>query len=221
MNVAVVQFLGATCDLDAQYAFEKLGAPVSFCSDAQKDLPRGTDLVVLPGGFSYGDYLRPGAIAALRPIMESVRAHAKRGGLVLGICNGFQILLEAGLLPGAMLINKGLKFISRLQHLRVQNTDNALLSGFSRGELIRLPVAHAHGNYYASEQTRKELENSGQILLTYASANGESADLNGSAGAIAGICNKQKNVFALMPHPERALDLASQDGTKCLQGLLS
>lgn len=223
MNVAIVQFLGSNCDFDTKYAFDKLGFSTTFCPHGEGSLPKGTDLVVLPGGFSYGDYLRTGAIAATSKIMEAVRNYAKNGGFVLGICNGFQILLEAKLLPGAMLRNRDLNFISRFHYLKIENTDNKFLSQFKKGEIINLPIAHADGNYYVDEKTYENLKKNGQILLTYVDENGSSLSPNGSLGNIAGICNKTKNVFALMPHPERAIELAlgSVDGEKMLKSFLS
>lgn len=222
MNVSIVRFLGSNCDLDTKYAFEKLGCNVSFCDYKSYDLPKNTDLVVLPGGFSYGDYLRTGAIASVTNIMQGVKAFANKGGLVLGICNGFQILLEAKLLPGAMLRNKNLHFISKFTHLKVENSANAFLFKQKDGDILNIPVAHADGNYYADEKTLQELKDNNQILLSYCDENGENIDLNGSCLSIAGICNKEKNIFALMPHPERAIskDLGSKDGFDILKNLV-
>ncbi|PKN14220.1 MAG: phosphoribosylformylglycinamidine synthase I [Deltaproteobacteria bacterium HGW-Deltaproteobacteria-24] len=184
------------------------------------ELPSNTDLVVIPGGFSYGDYLRSGAIARFANIMSAVQAFAANGGKVLGICNGFQILLEAGLLPGAMKRNNTLHFISKYHHLKVINNDNIFLQELNQGDVLNIPVAHHDGNYYIDDVGLKELEKHGQILLKYCDEQGNVKSLNGSVEQIAGICNKEKNVFGLMPHPERAIEtlLGCDDGVKMLQG---
>jgi phosphoribosylformylglycinamidine synthase len=186
-------------------------------------LPQNSDLVVIAGGFSYGDYLRSGAIARFSPIMDSVIEYANSGGKVLGICNGFQILTEARLLPGALKRNVNLHFISKFQTLKVVNNTNEFLQKCEKDEILNIPIAHADGNYYIDEQGFKELEDNGQILLQYCDSRGERAIVNGSVESIAGICNKTKNVFGLMPHPERAIEtiLGSTDGVKMLEGLIA
>lgn len=223
MNVSVVVFPGSNCDADTRYAFEKLGADVTMVWHAETALPEGTDLVVVPGGFSYGDYLRSGAIARFAPVMNAVRTHAENGGTVLGICNGFQILLEAHLLPGAMRRNQGLHFISKFHHLKVENNDNRFLRMLEKDAVVNVPVAHAEGNYFIDSDGLAELEANGQVLLRYCDEEGETRNPNGSVGSIAGICNKEKNVFGLMPHPERAVDalIGSDDGTLMLKGLIA
>lgn len=220
MNVTVLQFPGTNCEYDTKYAFEKLGATVTIVWHKDYELPSNTDLVVIPGGFSYGDYLRSGAIARFANIMSAVQTFAAQGGKVLGICNGFQILLEAGLLPGAMKRNNTLHFISKYQHLKVINTENTFLQLFNKDDVLNVPVAHHDGNYYIDDAGLKELENNGQILLKYCDEQGNVKSLNGSIEHIAGICNKEKNVFGLMPHPERAIEtlLGCDDGVKMLQG---
>jgi len=222
-HVAILQFPGTNCDLDTKYAFEKLGATTTIVWHKATQLPEQTDLVIVPGGFSYGDYLRSGAIAKFSPIMQSVIDFAKRGGNVLGICNGFQILTEVGLLPGALKRNIGLHFISKFQTLKVVNNTNDFLQKCSNNEVLNIPIAHADGNYYIDEDGFKKLEENQQILLRYSDEKGNPVVLNGSVTSIAGICNKEKNVFGLMPHPERALEniLGSDDGIKMLQGLIA
>ncbi len=222
MNVTVLQFPGTNCEYDTKYAFEKLGCNVTILWHKETKLPENTELLVIPGGFSYGDYLRSGAIARFANIMDSVQTYAKNGGKVLGICNGFQILLEAGLLPGAMKRNSSLHFISKYHHLKVINNDNTFLQELNIGDVVNIPVAHHDGNYYIDEEGLKQLEANNQILLKYCTSEGEITNLNGSVSQIAGICNKEKNVFGLMPHPERAIEelLGCDDGVKMLQGFL-
>ena len=222
MKIAVLQFPGTNCEYDTKYAFEKLGAQVEIIWHKDKTIPNDTDLVVIPGGFSYGDYLRSGAIARFANVMDSVKDFASKGGKVLGICNGFQILLEAGLLPGAMKRNDSLHFISKFHHLKVVNNDNTFLSLMKKDEVVNIPVAHHDGNYYIDEIGLRDLEANNQILLKYCDENGNLINMNGSVSNIAGICNKQKNVFGLMPHPERAIEdlLGCDDGVKMLEGLL-
>jgi phosphoribosylformylglycinamidine synthase len=222
-QVAILQFPGTNCDLDTQYAFKKLGCSTTIVWHKETKLPENTDLVVVPGGFSYGDYLRSGAIAKFSPIMREVKAFANAGDKVLGICNGFQILTEAGLLPGALKRNIGLHFISKFQTLKVVNNSNDFLKKCNRDEILNIPIAHADGNYYIDEAGFKELEANEQILLRYSDEYGEPMVVNGSVTSIAGICNKNKNVFGLMPHPERALEtiLGSSDGVKMLEGLIA
>ena len=222
MKVAVLQFPGTNCEFDAKYAFSKLGSEVEVIWHKEGKLPENTDLVVVPGGFSYGDYLRSGAIARFANIMEDVKKFATNGGKVLGICNGFQILLEAGLLPGAMKRNDTLHFISKYHTLKVIDNNNDFLRLLNIGDVVNIPVAHHDGNYYIDEVGLKELEANNQILLKYCTKNGEVTNMNGSVSNIAGICNKERNVFGLMPHPERAIEeiLGSTDGVNMLKGLL-
>uniref|UniRef100_UPI00404705EA phosphoribosylformylglycinamidine synthase I n=1 Tax=Aliarcobacter sp. TaxID=2321116 RepID=UPI00404705EA len=222
MKISVLQFPGTNCEYDTKYAFEQLGCEVKIIWHKEKNIPEDTDLLVIPGGFSYGDYLRSGAIARFANIMDSVQSYAANGGKVLGICNGFQILLEAGLLPGAMKRNDSLHFISKYHTLKVINNDNTFLSLLKKDEVLNIPVAHHDGNYFIDSKGLKELEENGQILLKYCDANGEVVNMNGSVSNIAGICNKEKNVFGLMPHPERAIEdlLGSTDGINMLKGFL-
>jgi len=222
MKVTVLQFPGTNCEYDTKYAFEKLGAVVEIIWHEEKVLPQNTDLVVVPGGFSYGDYLRSGALAKFAPIMDAVKSYAANGGKVLGICNGFQILTETGLLPGALKRNDNLHFISKYHHLKIVNNENTFLQELEVGEVVNIPLAHHDGNYFIDEAGLKELESNGQILLQYCNEKGENQVLNGSVEQIAGVCNKEKNVFGLMPHPERAIEmlLGCDDGVKMLQGLL-
>jgi len=222
-HVAILQFPGTNCDLDTKYAFEKLGCTTTVVWHKETKLPENTDIVIVPGGFSYGDYLRSGAIAKFSPIMNEVKAFANSGGKVLGICNGFQILTEVGLLPGALKRNIGLHFISKFQTLTIVNNSNDFLKKCSKDEVLNIPIAHADGNYYIDEEGFKELEANEQILLRYSDKRGEPVVVNGSVTSIAGICNKEKNVFGLMPHPERALEmiLGSSDGVKMLEGLIA
>jgi phosphoribosylformylglycinamidine synthase len=218
-KVAILRFPGTNCEFDTDYAFKKLGFETSIVWHKDKSLP-SCDLVVIPGGFSYGDYLRSGSIARFAPVMKVVEEYANSGGYVLGICNGFQILTEAGLLPGALKRNNNLHFISKFQHIKVINNDNKFLKHCKKGEVLNIPVAHADGNYYIDEAGLIELNKNNQILLRYCDKDGNPMVLNGSIEQIAGVCNKQKNVFGLMPHPERAIELAlgSEDGIKMLEG---
>jgi phosphoribosylformylglycinamidine synthase I len=220
MKVAVLRFPGTNCEFDTQYAFEKLGHTTELVWHENEQLSQGIDLVVVPGGFSYGDYLRSGSIARFSPVMKAVTAYANAGGKVLGICNGFQILTEAGLLPGALKRNNNLHFISKHQNLCVINNDNAFLNKCNKGEVLNIPIAHADGNYYIDEEGFKKIEANGQILLRYSDDKGEPVVVNGSITSIAGVCNEAKNVFGLMPHPERALEaiLGSEDGIRMLKG---
>ncbi|MGM0519248.1 MAG: phosphoribosylformylglycinamidine synthase I [Campylobacterota bacterium] len=222
MKISVLQFPGTNCEYDTQYAFEKIGAKVEIVWHKNTKLPKDTDLLVIPGGFSYGDYLRSGAIARFANIMDSVKEFANNGGKILGICNGFQILLEAGLLPGAMKRNDSLHFISKYNNLKVINNDNSFLSLMKKDEIVNIPVAHHDGNYFIDENGLKDLEANNQILLKYCDKNEKVMNLNGSVSNIAGICNKQKNIFGLMPHPERAIEqlLGCDDGVRMLKGFL-
>jgi len=223
MLVAVAVFPGTNCEIDTKYAFEKLGQKVVLVFHKEEKLPEGTDLVVLPGGFSYGDYLRSAAIAKFSPIMKAVIEFANHGGKVLGICNGFQMLVEARLLPGAMKRNENVHFISQFHHLKVINNDNTFLRQCKIGELLNIPIAHGEGSFYIDEAGLKELYDNHQVLLTYCDEKGNVQNPNGSVDSIAGICNKAKNVFGLMPHPERAIEqiLGSDDGVKMLNGFIN
>jgi len=220
LHVAILRFPGTNCEFDTEYAFRMLGHRTELVWHKEERLPEETDLVVVPGGFSYGDYLRSGSIARFSPIMKAVVTYAEGGGNVLGICNGFQILTEAGLLPGALKRNDNLHFISKFQHLQVVDNDNAFLGQCEKEEILNIPIAHADGNYYIDDEGLEKLEANGQILLRYCTADGEREVVNGSVTSIAGICNEQKNVFGLMPHPERAMEqiLGSEDGIRMLQG---
>jgi len=223
MKVTILQFPGTNCEYDTQYAFEKLGAKTEILWHKSQSISNDTDLLVVAGGFSYGDYLRSGAIAKFSPVMKAVANYAKDGGKVLGICNGFQVLTEAGLLPGALKRNEGLHFISKHHHLKVINNDNIFLKELACGDIVNIPIAHHDGNYYIDEDGLKELEANNQILLKYTDENGDIKNPNGSVESIAGVCNKEKNVFGLMPHPERAMEvvLGSNDGVKMLEGFFS
>ena len=222
MKVSILQFPGTNCEYDTQHAFEKLGASTQIIWHKSESIPSDTDLLVVAGGFSYGDYLRSGAIAKFSPVMKAVSVYAKAGGKVLGICNGFQVLTEAGLLPGALKRNDNLHFISKHHHLKVINNDNIFLEKLNNNDVVNIPIAHHDGNYFIDEEGLKELDANNQILLQYTDANGDELNPNGSVGSIAGVCNKEKNVFGLMPHPERAMELilGSDDGVKMLQGFL-
>ena len=221
-KITILQFPGTNCEYDTKYAFEKLGASTEILWHKSENIPDNTDLLVVAGGFSYGDYLRSGAIARFSPVMKAVSNYANNGGKVLGICNGFQVLTEAGLLPGALKRNESLHFISKYHHLKVQNNDNDFLKELNNGEIINIPIAHHDGNYFIDSVSLKELEANNQILLKYTDANGDIKNPNGSIDSIAGICNKEKNIFGLMPHPERAIELilGSDDGIKMLKGFL-
>jgi phosphoribosylformylglycinamidine synthase subunit PurQ / glutaminase len=217
MKIGVVTFPGSNCDYDCYRAVKDgLGAEAVYLWHRDHDL-QGVDAVFLPGGFSYGDYLRAGAIAALSPLMREVKAFAAAGGPVAGICNGFQILCEAGLLPGALVRNRSLKFRSRPVHLRVERTDTAFTSEYEPGQVLQVPIAHGEGCYFAEPALLDALEENGQVLFRYCTPEGlvtPAANPNGSARAIAGIINAEGNVLGMMPHPERVVDplLGSTDG---------
>ena len=217
MKFGVVVFPGSNCDHDAFYAVSNiLKKPVEFIWHQSEDLA-GSDAVILPGGFAYGDYLRTGAIARFSPVMKSIEKFAKSGGMVFGICNGFQILLEAGLLPGAVMRNTGLRYICRHVNVRIEETDTPFTSAATKGQIVRIPIAHNDGNYNCDEATLAELEENRQILFRYTNADGTNDDAgnpNGSMRNIAGVCSRERNVAGLMPHPERALESAldSADG---------
>jgi phosphoribosylformylglycinamidine synthase subunit PurQ / glutaminase len=226
MKAAVVVFPGINRERDMARALTLVsGRAPAMVWHADTALPQGTDLVVLPGGFSYGDYLRCGAIAARAPIMAAVRAHAQRGALVLGVCNGFQILCEAGLLPGALLRNAGLKFICRDVHLRIERSDTPFTRGYNAGQVIRVPTAHGEGNYFASPETLAELEGEGRVLFRYTDPDGKldaRSNVNGASGAIAGVLSEKHNVLGLMPHPENHVEavMGSTDGRGLFAGLV-
>jgi phosphoribosylformylglycinamidine synthase I len=225
MKFAVIVFPGSNCDYDAYHAASDV-----FGQDAEYIWHKGTDLkrpdvVILPGGFAHGDYLRTGAMARFSPIMREVQAFAAAGGPVLGICNGFQVLLEAGLLPGAMLRNRGLKFQCEQVHIRVEQIDTPFTAACRRGQVLQIPIAHGEGNYFAEPATIARLEANRQIVFRYTTADGQVADdanPNGSAAAIAGLCNESRNVVGLMPHPERACEsvLGSADGRVIFESVI-
>jgi phosphoribosylformylglycinamidine synthase len=225
MKFGVVTFPGSNCDEDMAYVLDNImGQKVERLWHKDTDL-KGVDFVVLPGGFSYGDYLRSGAIAKLSPIMGEVINHANKGGYVMGICNGFQILTESGLLEGALLHNNTQKFICKNVYLKPVTSETAITKGLDLEKAYKIPIAHGEGRFYAPEETMNSIVDNDQILFKYASENGEVADEfnpNGSLLNIAGICNKQRNVFGMMPHPERAADanLANQDGKRFFESLL-
>ena len=226
MKFGIVVFPGSNCEHDTYHAItEVIGQHAELVWHKDTDL-KGADVVVLPGGFSYGDYLRSGAIARFSPVMSHVIEFAKSGGPVLGICNGFQVLLEAGLLPGGMRRNRDLRFICEFVNLRVHRTDTPFTCVADNGQILRIPIAHGEGNYYASPETIAELEANDRIIFRYSSPGGvvgESWNVNGSTGAIAGICNEARNVVGLMPHPERACEesLGSSDGRVILESVVS
>lgn len=200
MKAAVLVFPGSNCDRDLAVAFEAAGADVVMVWHKNTELPAGIDIVGVPGGFSYGDYLRCGAIAAKSPICRSLTAHAQRGGYVIGICNGFQILTETGLLPGALLRNEGLKYICKHVPLRVETTVSVFTSGYEEGDILSIPVAHHEGNYHADDETIARLRGDGRIAFTYVD------NPNGAKADIAGIMSENRRVLGMMPHPERAAD---------------
>jgi phosphoribosylformylglycinamidine synthase subunit PurQ / glutaminase len=225
MKFGVVQFPGSNCDWDTFHALRDImKRPTVMLWHKDHDL-QGVDCVVLPGGFSYGDYLRSGAIARFSPLMQEVKAFARRGGRVLGICNGFQILLELGLLPGAMLRNKNLKFLCQHVHIRVENARTDFTRAARKGQVLRIPIAHFDGNYYAPPRVLRDLEANGQVVFRYCDADGNvtpEANVNGSLRNIAGVRNEAGNVLGLMPHPERASEplLGSEDGRAIFESLI-
>jgi len=224
MKFGIVLLPGSNCDHDAEHVTRNvLGADVEMLWHKDTDL-RGSDCVIVPGGFSYGDYLRAGALAKFAPIMEPIRRHAESGGLVLGICNGFQVLTEAGLLPGALMRNEHLRFVCRDIQLRVERNDVPFTSSMNVGDLLTLPVAHGEGNYFADDPTLDRLEHNGQIVFRYADAEGRitsESNPNGSSRNIAGVCNERRNVLGLMPHPERCSEeiLGNADGLKIFRSI--
>ncbi len=225
MKFGVIVFPGINCDRDTHHVLHTVfEQPVHYLWHEETDLS-SYDCIVLPGGFSYGDYLRAGAIARFSPVMQSVERFAKSDGLVLGICNGFQILLEAGLLPGAMLHNDHLQFRCSWVHTRVESTDSPFTSACEKGQLLKLPIAHGEGNYYAPPEMLDRLESRGQVLLRYCDEDGRvsaEANPNGALRNIAGVCNEGRNVFGLMPHPERCCEamLGSEDGRYIFRSIL-
>lgn len=226
MKTGVITFPGSNCDFDAFWAAKELAKqPARFLWHESHDL-EGCDLIVVPGGFSYGDYLRTGAIAKFSPIMESVKKFAAGGGLVLGICNGFQILCETDLLPGALMRNAGLKFICKNVHVRVENADTPFTSACRQGEVLQIPIAHMEGNYFCDEGTLAELRRDNRVIFRYCNLEGEitaGANPNGSLDNIAGICSPGRNVLGMMPHPERSSEelLGSNEGFKVFESLVS
>jgi phosphoribosylformylglycinamidine synthase subunit PurQ / glutaminase len=226
MRAAVISFPGSNRDPDIAHALRLAGANVHMAWHQDTDLPKGTDLAVLPGGFSYGDYLRCGAIAARAPIMEAVRAHAARGGKVLAVCNGFQIACEAGLLPGVLMRNANLRFVSRMQHLKVERADTAFTSAYRQGQVIEVCIAHGEGNYVCDDAVLARLEGEGRVAFRYCNAAGVvggQANPNGSRNDIAGIYSDRLNVLGLMPHPENLVEaiMGGTDGLGMFQSLVA
>ncbi len=225
MKIGVVTFPGSNSDHDAYHVAKHVcGQDARFVWHKDSDLS-GLDAIVLPGGFAYGDYLRTGAIARFSPVMQAVTDFAARGGPVLGICNGFQVLQEAGLLPGAMLRNRTVRFLSQPVHVRVERTDTPVTAGLSAGEVLTMPIAHGEGNFYLPDDEVKRLEDDGRVVFRYTTKDGrleDAANPNGSVNAIAGVCNEARNVVGLMPHPERAseLELGSADGRRLFEALI-
>lgn len=225
MKASVIVFPGSNCDRDIRVALEGSGAKVKMVWHAEKKLPK-SDLIVIPGGFSYGDYLRCGSMAAHSPIMREVISFGKKGGHILGICNGFQVLTETQLLPGALMRNRGLNFICRDVSLKPENTDTVFTGGYKDKKVVRIPISHHDGNYFLPKDEIKKLEDNGQIAFRYASKKGEVSDRanpNGSAGNIAGVFNKKKNILGLMPHPERLWEkpLGGTHGRLMFESLVS
>ena len=225
MRAAVIRFPGSNCDQDCHHVLREFGFDTDFLWHKETSAA-GYDLIVLPGGFSYGDYLRCGAIARFSPVMKSIVEQAAKGVLVLGICNGFQILCESGLLPGALIRNRDMHFICEHVNLRLENTANPFLSASKVGSVLRVPIAHGEGNYTADADTLRALNAEGRVLARYCNAQGNvtpESNPNGAAENIAGVCNAQRNVFGLMPHPERACDgaLLSTDGRVVFESLVA
>lgn len=225
MKFGIVILPGSNCDHDAFHVAKNvLGAETELLWHKDTDL-KDADCVIVPGGFSYGDYLRAGALAKFAPVMEPIRAHAAAGGLVLGICNGFQVLTEVGLLPGALMRNQHLRFVCKDVLLRTERTDTPFTSALTEGEILRVPIAHGEGNYFADDATLDELERNGQVVFRYADDEGRftaDANPNGSSRNIAGICNTTRNVLGMMPHPERSSEhvLGSADGLKIFKSIV-
>ena len=225
MKFAVVVFPGSNCDHDAYSAIKKnLGEDAQFLWHKDTEIPKDIDCIILPGGFSYGDYLRSGAIAQFSPVMNEVKKFADKGGYVMGICNGFQVLTETGLLPGALLRNKNLSFICKDVHLKIINKESPFTSGIKDKEVLRIPIAHGEGNYFAEQKVIDELENENRIIFKYSDEEGNittEVNPNGSINNIAGIVNKKGNVLGMMPHPERYSDaiLGNDDGLLVFKSL--
>jgi phosphoribosylformylglycinamidine synthase len=226
MKFGVIIFPGSNCDHDAFWTVQQVAKqPVTFLWHDSSDL-QGCDAIIVPGGFAYGDYLRTGAIAKFSPVMESVKKFAAEGGLVMGICNGFQILCEAGLLPGALMRNAGLKYVCKPVHVRVETTNTPYTQALTKGEVLEIPIGHMEGNYFCDQQTLAELKDQDRIVWRYVTASGEEtveANPNGSLENIAGICNAGRNVLGMMPHPERAAEpeLGMTDGAKVFHSLVA
>ncbi len=226
MKFGIVTFPGSNCDYDAyQAVVEQLGEEATFLWHKDHDLKQ-SDVIILPGGFSYGDYLRAGAIARFSPVMQDVIAFAKRGGPVLGICNGFQIACEAGLLPGALLRNASLKFVCELVRVRVESTETLFTNRYETGQVVRIPIAHGDGRYTADDETLNRLEGEGRVVFRYVGGPGDADEWwspNGSMRAIAGVVNEAGNVLGMMPHPERAVDalLGSEGGLSIFESMLA
>ena len=226
MRFGVVVFPGTNCNRDCWHVVKAvLNCDVDFVWHEERDISR-FDCIILPGGFSYGDYLRVGAVARFSPVMESVRDFAEKGGLVIGICNGFQILVEAGLLPGALVRNKTIHFICKFVNLRVENADTPFTNQCEVGQVLKIPIAHNDGRYFCDKETLRRLERNRQIVFRYCTSNGEvteDANPNGSIGNIAGVVNEKGNVLGMMPHPERASErlLGSEDGLFIWRSILS
>jgi phosphoribosylformylglycinamidine synthase len=226
MKFGVVIFPGSNCEQDCYYAIQSvLGKPVEYIWHQDTSV-KGFDAVILPGGFSYGDYLRTGALAKFSPVMHAIAEFAKKGGLVFGICNGFQILTESGLLPGALLRNVGLKYVCEFETLKTENTDTPFTNLMEKGQLLRIPIGHGDGNFFADAGTMKRIEDNGQVLFRYANRAGEitrEANPNGSLNNIAGIVNEQRNVLGMMPHPDRSSEaiLGSADGKLIFESMVN
>jgi phosphoribosylformylglycinamidine synthase I len=224
MKFGIVVLPGSNCDHDALHVTKDvIGAEAELLWHKDTDL-KGADCVIIPGGFAYGDYLRAGALAKFAPVMDAIRRHADRGGLVFGICNGFQVLTEVGLLPGALMRNQHLRFLSRDVHLRTEQTDTPFTSELTPGQILKAPIAHGEGNYFADDATLDELERNGQVVFRYCDEEGRltaEANPNGSARNIAGICNRGRNVLGMMPHPERCAEsiLGNADGLGIFQSI--
>jgi phosphoribosylformylglycinamidine synthase subunit PurQ / glutaminase len=226
MKFGVVIFPGSNCEQDCYYAIQSvLGQPVEYIWH-QDTTVKGFDAVILPGGFAYGDYLRTGALAKFSPVMRAIADFAKRGGLVIGICNGFQILAEAGLLPGALLRNVGLKYLCKFEYLRTETSDTPFTNLMAKGRLLRIPIGHGEGNFFADSETLQRIEDQDQVVFRYADADGRvtpEANPNGSLNNIAGILNEQRNVLGMMPHPDRAYEsiLGSADGKLIFESMVN
>jgi phosphoribosylformylglycinamidine synthase len=226
MKSAVIVFPGSNCDRDAVVALEKVGSKPQKIWHQETSLPDDLDLIIVPGGFSYGDYLRSGAMAAISPVMGEIKKAAKKGVNILGICNGFQILTESGLLDGVLLRNKIGKFICKTVNLKVENTDSNFTFNYQKNQIIKVPIAHMDGNYFADADTLKSLEDNNQIAFRYCDANGkvdEEFNPNGAINNIAGIFNRTKNILGMMPHPERAIDKETGlvNGLVMFEGLIN